>query len=82
MHTQRGGQIKSMQLQKQIEEIINIKKPSKMKLLRILLSLLKNFFSSLYFFFLLFFAYLVKLWYFKMKSMQLKPEEVQKIKIL
>mmetsp|Transcript_4219 Transcript_4219/g.7164 ORF Transcript_4219/g.7164 Transcript_4219/m.7164 type:complete len:127 (-) Transcript_4219:60-440(-) len=51
--TKRGGHVQRKKVNFDIEEIINMNKPRKAKMVKIVFSLLKHFFSSVYFVFII-----------------------------
>ena len=68
MHTKRGGQIQTKQLAPEIDDIINLKKPRKLKIVKMLLTILKHFLSSMYFGVIVIVLYIFKFWYTKYYS--------------
>ena len=50
-------------MNKEIEEIINLKKPRKLKVIKMIFTIFKHLFGSIYFFFVLLCLYLVKKYY-------------------
>ena len=80
IHTKRGGQIQNKQLNHEVEDILNLKKPRKLKILKIIFTILRHFFSSIYFIIVLLFAYFLKMMYNKYQK-QIKVQS-QDIKIL
>ena len=53
----RGGLIDTKNYTKEIDEIMNLKKPSKLKILKMIFTILKKFFGSMYFFTIILFAW-------------------------
>jgi hypothetical protein len=81
MFTKRGGQIQTKILTPEIDEIINLKKPRKLKVIRMIFTILRHFFSSMYFFFIVMALYFMRMWYSKYYgAMSVKPEDLKKLK--
>ena len=74
LHTKRGGLIQNYEIGQEIDEVINLKKPRKLKIVKMIFIILKHFFGSMYFMIVLVFIYLAKNWYMKHK---LRPDEIK-----
>ncbi len=56
----RGGLIDTKNYTKEIDEIMNLKKPSKLKILKMIFTILKKFFGSMYFFTIILFVWILR----------------------
>jgi hypothetical protein len=74
LHTKRGGLIQNYEIGMEIDEVINLKKPRKLKIVKMIFVILKHFFGSMYFMFVLAFIYMMKKWYMKHS---LRPDEIK-----
>ena len=63
MHTKRGGRIQNYELGTEIDEIINLKKPRKLKIVKMVFSILKHFFRSMYFAVILLVIWMLRSYY-------------------
>ena len=74
LHTKRGGVIQNYEIGQEIDEVINLKKPRKLKIVKMIFIIMKHFFGSLYFLIVVAFIYLAKKWYLRNR---LRPDEIK-----